>query len=380
MHSYFGSGYLLNLLQRGAAPIAPSRRQGSFESLRSETTFAPADNQLAEVQSEVLDLLTEPVAIAETPGLTPQTASADVLPRVETAATATTPVLSAADKSADVLSGMDHTPVVSPRAELNEQQRALAPPVPARLPAQSTPLAAAGSEYFEPAKLSASNDNSLGVPRPANAVFELKMPDNFFRQPANAAVAKQNEPEARALEVSARPAPTAGAVKSGAPVKSDPAPGLISPTSSDSAGNSAKTVNEIAVRGQASGEPQAATRLVQPQISEPQAAPQTHEPPSASQPGGEVSSVDPKQSEAPATPPALASAPLPRQESIAERAMFRPPPITQFVANPPARLRINRLDINIVNAFPAPPPTQTRSSDVSQLLDREHLGRVDLIR
>src|SRR5262249_21739466 len=78
-------------------------------------------------------------------------------------------------------------------------------------------------------------------------------------------------------------------------------------------------------------------------------------------------------------PPAFASSPAaPRIEQSSEHLHPRQPSIAPApVVVPPARLQINRIDIQLVNQAPAPPPP-ARAPDVSQLLEK-HLGRVELL-
>jgi hypothetical protein len=87
----------------------------------------------------------------------------------------------------------------------------------------------------------------------------------------------------------------------------------------------------------------------------------------------------PRESSPQISPPAfeLATA-TPKRELAAE--YFMPlPTVAQVTTSPPVRLRINRMDINIINTLPTPPPAQARVPDVSQILDREHLGRLELL-
>jgi len=59
---------------------------------------------------------------------------------------------------------------------------------------------------------------------------------------------------------------------------------------------------------------------------------------------------------------------------------LRPPAPAEAAAPPQPRLRINRLDVQIINQPAAQPqPVGTRAPDVTQQLERRYLGRADLI-
>jgi hypothetical protein len=96
----------------------------------------------------------------------------------------------------------------------------------------------------------------------------------------------------------------------------------------------------------------------------------------------QVSNEEPKGTEAlvaPVSSPQLGTVPpQPRQEQTSHLSL-RSPPETKADVSPPARVRINRLDIQIVNQRPAARPSQTSAPDIAQLLERRHLSRADLI-
>ncbi|MGH9932567.1 MAG: hypothetical protein ACREA9_25470, partial [Pyrinomonadaceae bacterium] len=70
----------------------------------------------------------------------------------------------------------------------------------------------------------------------------------------------------------------------------------------------------------------------------------------------------------------------PRVEQTSEYLQLRQPPIARAEVAPPPRLRINRLDIQVINHVspPAQPPPM-QAPDISQLLEKKHLGRVELL-
>jgi hypothetical protein len=93
----------------------------------------------------------------------------------------------------------------------------------------------------------------------------------------------------------------------------------------------------------------------------------------------------PKQKQDQVQPPKLIAtqtfeslAPAPRVEPASEHVQPRQPFIAPAPVVPPARLQINRLDVQIINQAPAPQPQTARVTDVSQLLEKQ-LGRVGLL-
>jgi hypothetical protein len=71
--------------------------------------------------------------------------------------------------------------------------------------------------------------------------------------------------------------------------------------------------------------------------------------------------------------------PTPRLEQPAELFNLRQPPMAPPAAARQARLRINRIDIQVVNNMRPAAPSETRAPDVSQMLEKRHLGRVALL-
>jgi hypothetical protein len=215
-----------------------------------------------------------------------------------------------------------------------------------------------------------SANKDLSCARPADEVFELRIPDNFFRQPTRFAGTDQPELAPGALD---GPRATAAAASG----ENEPVRGFISaPEPTGAAKVHSKVLGQTAttIHSEGRGEPHSTIQLVQPpDISESQVA--------APGPGSVVSKiVDQGQNERAAglcpVPTVPASDPLPRQESKAEQLRQRQPPITQSAPNP-SRLRIDRVDINIINSVETPQLVQTREADISQVLEREHFGRVE---
>src|SRR5258705_12529115 len=91
MPSYFGSGYLWNLLRRGASPMANSRQAIAPVPARAEPTFAITDNPALEVHGESIDLPPQ--------ATTPARVSLDESPDVDAMKTAATPSRAAAKAS-----------------------------------------------------------------------------------------------------------------------------------------------------------------------------------------------------------------------------------------------------------------------------------------
>jgi hypothetical protein len=73
-----------------------------------------------------------------------------------------------------------------------------------------------------------------------------------------------------------------------------------------------------------------------------------------------------------------APAPMP-EPRLPEYLQSMQPQVTPPTAGPsPARLRINRMDIQVINTV-APPAPRAAAPDISRLLEKKHLGRVGLL-
>lgn len=382
MSAYFGNGYLVNILQRGASPVGKSRPQPTQAPVLFEKPFATTDNQplegsgnqTFEVQSESLNRPVEATAITNGPKDDPPLEAQDV------AAPETGPA-SASFESLEFAAppgkNASQPPGASDAGD-EESERTLRSYVPPGSSEPSVPTS-------WPVTPSSSSERS-GHPAPdesfplaenppvaqsANRVFELRMPENFFGQAKGEAFnVSQAETSPHGTVVAATEGPEA----QGQEAVDHFSESSVPPKIQGERLRQPKTVI-TSKRPDELSEPQA-IQLAQPApILESQ---MTLKPTSV--PGEVVNQV--QQNDLTATrllPEAFeAPAPRPRVEQPSEYLQLRQPPIAPAAVAPPPRLRINRLDIQVINHVPPPPPP-TRAPDVSQLLEKKHLGRVELL-
>jgi|GEM_PF-4754713 len=367
MAAYFGNGYLLNVLQRGSALVRQLRPQ--------PTPLAGFERIEATGALDLSEVAREPT------GQDPIHSSAE---RFERSVFSAGPKAVPPEKSSTV-SVVENIPPTNgaeslrpgkylaetnrafsradPRAATNAEllfempawEPSSAPP--SQVPIQTSTVSIPERPPQESAPLVETQPKS----RSASTVFELKMPEGFFRQPS----------------------PETGHAKEAERLGSDTsaAEDATETGSADPAAAQHLAANELtpAVTVKESIEPgdSQTSRLNTPKsIPESQAPP-----PRITWEYGVVSPARNGASAARVTPPALEpSASAPRLEPTPEHLPLWQPPVAPAVAAPP-RLRINRLDIQVVNYTPPRPTTtpQTEAPDVSQLLEKRHLGRIDLL-
>lgn len=380
MAAYFGNGYLLNILQRGALPVGESHPRLSQSAVRLEKTLATTDNQLLgvsgnqalEFQSESLDSPVEASTIVKAPK-----GDRPLSPDVEGSETLTVATRSESREAAELPGTNASQPPAAPDAgdeESNATVRAIPPgssepSLPNSLPVTASP-AVGGFGHPGPDESSRLGENQPETQSPKR-VFELRMPEHFFGQAKGEAFnASQAETAPQRPVVSATVDREA---------ERETAVGHFSessvPTESHAEGPSQpKTVITSKRPDELSGTP-----IIQ--LPQSGSIPDSQKLELTSAVGDVVKEV--KRDESPPTrlaPPALeASAPRPRVEQPSKYLQLIQSPVVPTVVAPPARLRINRLDIQVINHVPPPPPLPTHAPDVSQLLEKKYLGRVELL-
>ena len=361
MSVYFGNGYFMNIVQRGAAPVGKTHAPLPQAPMRvEETVVATSHPAAAEVSTQTFAVQPEPLA--------PQTTSIATQPREEDLFTESLHVAAPVSPVFDLPQSnpVETTSSPAPETRDNSIQELTAPLHSSVSVAASEPPAPASfqvdaSSMSEPPAQRVARESPVSVENPRR-VFELKMPENFFSQPrvetaqtsqtkpahvVSAVPHLQTEAQPQALHVSepAAPAKVPTQMQTHSVVIPDPA-------------NTPGEVQKIELR-----EPGPTT--------ETQAAPSTVEHDVAAhvsvQPSRVLAVEITEPSNAKARVEQISNHFQPRQSSLA------PSPVA-----PPARLHINRVDIQVINQVPPPPPA-ARVPDVSQLLEKKHLGRVELL-
>jgi hypothetical protein len=207
----------------------------------------------------------------------------------------------------------------------------------------------------------------------SKGVFELRMPENFFGQAKGEAFnASQAETSPNEPVVSAAVSPEAHDQAAVDHFSKS----LVAPKIQAEGLSQPKTVITSKHRGELS-EPQII------QLTPPGPVPESRMTPKPTSVADDVVNQV-AQNDSPATrllPQVFeAPAPRPRVEQPSEYLQLRQPAVAPAAVAPPPRLRINRLDIQVINhVSPPAAPQPTRAPDVSQLLEKNHLGRVELL-
>lgn len=361
MSAYFGNGYLLNILQRGAMPVGNGLANPTPAPVQVEETVATTSNQ-SEVSSPTLAVQSEslehPVnAFTQPPKNDPQIETAGfegptVTTRFESRdipfETTTLPTPDTQDQEAKAISRSNDALAASesPLAQVSSSS-------PTDLRVDTEPLVAQ-PPVIEPAPQR----------QPASGVFELRMPENFF---GHAKGETSSTEQLKPVVVSTAP---------GAPAENQP-----------TVDHSSESVVRAKTHADA---PSQVNAVIIPKHRDAAVEPQTSDltPPDSIADAREsvVSEVTDQVKPTIVQPPRLipapsfeAPVPRPAVEHTSEYLQFRQPALTPPRVAPPARMQINRLDIQVVNqvqAPPAPPPAPV--PEVSQLLEK-HLGRVELL-
>lgn len=360
MPGYFGNGYFVKILQRGAAPVGRSRSRPTQMPVEVKETVTTGGGQLSEVSGQTFAAQNESLVHPVTTSPQPSLDDPLVEPRSVVAA------LPASTEVAMTTSLDSHETAV-PTVTTNSMAE-----TPDR---ESQPISFSSEQSPEPSVDHGSHESAAPaktprVSRSANRVFELRMPEDFY-VPARHETSSVGPTQTRTVSADNVSTQT----ESGSAVKQfiDVGPATIRAE--------AKSPLESAIVPQRAGE---SHELQIVELSQPGSTAESQVTPQASQMANEIVSqvmqhdVQPSRlipSEAFESP-----APTPRAEQVPEYLALQQPSIAPAAVVPPARLQINRLDIQVINQAAAPPPPQpAHAPDVSQLLEKKHLGRVELL-
>jgi hypothetical protein len=357
MSAYFGNGYFLNVLQRGATPVGNARSKQPPSPIRLEETVArnqPSDP--AGVKSEAQKSLDHPASTGAQPSkadpLAESITSKEPEPiqvttrfpsrEVEEISSGTTTRHSQDEETSATLRSDDPL-------EANESSLQVSP------------------SPFEPSVHKETSRETPQTRQSTSQIFELRMPENFFGHRKDE-TSSSNQVKRIPVE----------------PVVSAP---LDRQAETQSAVEHSST-SAIPAKTHAEAQSPLNAVLIPKHEDKLQTSELTPRDPIAARPfkaqpvAGEVmdhvkqNDVQPSKLMAPQT--SESSAPTPRTEQSSQHLQLRQPSIAPApVVVPPARLQINRIDIQVVNQPPAPPPP-AHAPDVSQLLEK-HLGRVELL-
>lgn len=391
--SYSGSGYLINILRRGVAPVGPSRRVISPVQDNTEPGLSGLRNKALEFDGE----FPTNSAAASSPAVAKPTVSAPPFSSIRVTASpeedetlSTNPTVPAPDPAV-------HSEALSAGRETYPKERQPAAiDTPWRVPglqrafaADATATGSSDQGGRQPSVESKGEDAQTASGYRINQVFEIKMPANFFGEGDAATVGSRSVGGASRVDT-----PPAATIDGVAPANLDSSAFAAFPTKRGSHEGPAIGPFLNKVQGFSGAE-----RPVQEQVEDASSGRTDHplhstqvEPriatlsvavaPECSAAGmrsGEVSAVSipsltlrlPAQSQA-----AVPTQPLARSQAAVPTQL---PAQSQAEVPTQPRLRINRLDIQIINMPEASPPAQTNSPDVSQLLARCYLARADLI-
>src|SRR5215213_2560031 len=364
MSTYFGNGYFLNVLQRGARPVGNAHSTRTPPQFQLEKTVETTGNQSPEVSSQTFEEVQSesphhPASAAtqplnNDPLITPvsveEPAALEVTTSFESHPAAEFPSGTSAHQTPET-----HTVDHEANAPLssNDSLEASSSQVLSNSPVGPSAHAGSNESLFSAEKLQRVRSTSK--------VFELRMPENFFGQARReTSSTDQLKPVPQAHVVSADPDLQAESQ----PV--DRSSALVTPSNTVIIPKHRNEVSELQTN-----------ELTKPgPVTDSQLTPQP-----VSVASEIVDEVKPNQIQPPrliATQTLESLAPAPRAEPASEYVQPRQPLIAPAPVAPPARLQINRLDVQIINQAPAPPPQAARVTDVSQLLEKQ-LSRVGLL-
>ena len=400
MSTYFGNGYLLNLARRSAVP---------FSTLRRAPTHAPppltefsntSQSEPLEVQSETSPATaTGPADTMAAPMRPAISTEIETVSREDPTATQDTPHVQRTMPVADIS---------VPQATGTQGPQPLRPPDMSPTPARRQRAQQAsdaenisqrsGTAISTPRR--AQNDTGQ-APAPARTeTFELKMPEDFFKK-SPPITGFQTETETTKTEINlspilaARSEPPAKGLSTTLPANTQPETqneSIVNPVHSEVRLKS--DLHELS-RVNTGHEPAPIVVKDSTNVQNTEAAAQSQTvqfvPPVSLPPeitaqlnGGALElAIETKESEVvragsrvePFEAPApMLEARLP-QYLEATQPQIKPPVIE---SPSPARLRINRIDVQIINNV-APPAPRAAAPDMRRLLEQKHLGRVALL-
>ena len=362
MSVYFGNGYFMNIVQRGAAPVGRTHAPLTQAPVRVEETVATSSHPAAEVSTQAFTVHNEPLA-QQTTAIATQSRGDDPLTESRHVAVPETPSVDlrenvSLETASPTLETRD-TPVQELTAPLHSSVSVASsePPAPASFEVRA-------SRTVDPLLQTVAGEPSISTenPRTSSRFFELKMPENFFGQPGSeTASASQIKPP---HIVSAVPRPQ---------TETQPA-AVHLVDASVSANIPIETQTHTAVIPERTTAP-SEIQTIAPSHPGPSSKTQPTPAPIENDVVAHVS-VQPSRVLAVeiAEPPNTKA----RVEQTSEHLQRRQPSLAPAPVPSPARLHINRVDIQVINQVPPPPPAP-RVPDVSQVFEKKHLGRVELL-
>jgi hypothetical protein len=361
MAHYFGNGHLLNLVRRGAVPFAKLRRAPAHvpPPLRD---LIPSDEGPIEIHSESKSKSSAPTT---SPVKSPaRSTEIETVSRKVSTTTADSPHLPRGTPVAKEASVLDRPATRARKAS----------PPPERLP--TLPRPEPTQQKQEGGSLPQRSPAVIpDPPRPQNEksprkgeTFELKMPEGFFGKSRPSLNPVHMEKEVRQTEINLS---SIIAPRNAAEVVNPPETKPAVETQAEPPPELKTTKGETAKVG-ADSRP---IQVVQ-QVSLP--------PEITAQISGGATALTMEKREREVVrvispvDPYEAPAPMP-EPRIPEYLQPMRPQVNAPAADPsPARLRINRMDIQVINTV-APPAPRAAAPDMSRLLEKKHLGRVGLL-
>lgn len=382
MSAYFGNGYLLNILQRGASPVVKARPGVRQPPLRVEETFTTTENQSLEAHSESIDRPVTTSAVTKMAIDGPLTRPSDN--QVPNA-----PAITAGFHAREVPASTPETKAIqeferpsSPDARGDRLEPQVSHPAsPASL--DVIPSSSGESPEHDSPHENRSVGDAQPEAKPGNRIFELRMPEDFFRDAKvqSTPIQSQTQPEKPGVSAEvARPADSEVAlslvsdlpasvrrtrVEGAAQNEIVPPPAMLSSRNeSQNIQSTPQSLSPVQLSPTNSNAPQVLT----PQVTAVASKAAIHEPQPIERPIAPAPVLVPD-----------ALVPTSKLEQPSGFFKLRQPPTAPAAAAPQARLRINRIDIQVVNNVRPPVPAETRTSDVGQTLEKRHLGRVELL-
>ena len=358
MSAYFGNGYFLNILQRGAAPVGRTHSALTQAPVRLEETVTTTSHAAPEVFTQTFASQNDSLD-------RPQTTSTATQPLIEDQPTESLHIEAPVSPVFDMRSHFEMTPNATPEARDTPE---LIAPFHSSEPASRASFEVTAHSTIEPFVPTVADESFVATenprPRPTSSrVFELRMPENFFGHTRG--------------ETSSAPEVKPAHIVSAVPdLQTESQPAVVhfpEPAVPAEITNVTQTQSVVI--------PERTNALTEIQTIELSHPGPTSEP--------QVTPPRPVENEVmvhvSAQPPRLVAAEIveapntkPRVEHTSAHLQPRQPSFAPAPVVPPARLHINRVDIQVINQVPPPPPA-ARVPDISQLLEKRHAGRVELL-
>ena len=365
MSVYFGNGYFLNIVQRGAAPVGKARASLPQAPVAVEETVVASSHAAAEVSPQTFAVQPEPLAPQTTPIAT-QPLQDDPLTESPHVAAPVSPLVDLRENvSLETTARPAPEARATPSAELTEPIHSSVS-VAASEPAAPASFEVSATRAFDPPFQTVARESPVSIEmsraeRTSSRVFELKMPENFFGQPRVETTQTSQIKPAHIFSAVPEPQTQTQPVE---PRVSEPPVSLNIPTDTQAhsvvipePANTPGEIQTIELRQPGPTKETQATAPVENDVV-------AH----VSVPPSRVLAVE-------ITEPSNAKT---RVEQTSEHLQPRQRSLAPAPVAPPARLHINRVDIQVINQVPPSPPA-AHVPDVSQLLEKKHLGRVELL-